>query len=139
MANKDSTLWGCSAVSSQRFVEGPYGDAPWCHGVPASVLAMECKAARVIQKAWRWSQVWKEGALEKTIVADTCGEGNASIKNRTECFKDWSPWLFFDLAEFRAISQTSCAIYDKVSESTPFLEYSRSLKDDKRTVDEIVM
>ena len=148
VANLEVTMAHVGATSGSTHInqcsaEGVLGHNPWMHAVPGSILAMECKAVRVIQRAWRRTRhcmklsgstpnettVPGDRVFRRTSRADMRGDASASTENRIESFADWSPWLFFDLAELRAISQTCSSFYDKVSDYTPFLEYGRSLED----------
>jgi len=100
-------------------------------GIPASVLELQCRATRTIQKAWRLNRNKRMKQPSPVCSKHQVSGSKASAATVADDhnFLEWSPWLFLDLGELKAISQTCTSLYDAVSVFTPFVEYGSSPAD----------
>ena len=58
------------------------------------------------------------------------GSSGKQAEKDEDAFPEWSPWLFCDFPELRAISQTCWSSLESVAVYTPFVEYGWSLADE---------
>ena len=117
--------------------------------IPARVLATECKAARVVQRAWRRSRAYGrqfkplqdilEPIQQNTGMEEVCKNVGADVKDEPEAFLEWSPWAFLDRLELQAVCQTCTSLFDAVSIHTPFVEYGSLLPGVGPREEEVVM
>jgi len=134
MTNADELMWNIPLRDSCD-AESLSGTHPAMNGVPASVLALECKSARIIQKAWRRrrSCINQPATAQAQMKLRTARPTTRAVQTKSgeQDFPEWSPWLFCDLLELRAISQTCQSSWESVAVYTPFVEYGRSLVDEE--------